>query len=63
VLPSAVNSTKVKRSAEFVSLAEEIRRCGFDREVLRHVTEFNLRHPDSFQTLSPEEARAARGTA
>ena len=63
VLPSAVNSTKVKRSAEFVSLAEEIRRVGFDREVLRHVTEFNLRHPDSFQTLSPEEARAARGTA
>jgi hypothetical protein len=31
--------------------------------VLRHVTEFNLRHPDSFQTLSDEEAHAVRRTA
>ena len=62
-LPSAVNSTKVKRSAEFIALTEEIRHIGFDRDVLRHVTEFNLRHPDSFQTLRPEEARNARSAA
>jgi len=59
-LPSAVNSTRVKKTAEFIALAEEIRRIGFDPDVLRHVTEFNLQHPDSFQTLEPEEARAAR---
>jgi NitT/TauT family transport system ATP-binding protein len=55
-LPSAVASTKIKRSAEFIALAEEIRHIGFDQDVLRHVTQFNLRHPDSFQTLSEEEA-------
>jgi len=62
-LPSAVNSTKVKRSPEFAALAEEIRRIGFDPQVLQHVTEFNLRHPDSFQTLRPEEARDPREVA
>ena len=56
-LPSAAASTKIKRSAEFVALAEEIRRIGFDQDVLRHVSEFNLRHPDSFQTLRSDEAR------
>jgi len=61
-LPSAVNSTKVKRSPEFTALADEIRRVGFDPAVLKHVTEFNLRHPDSFQTLLPEESRSARET-
>ena len=62
-LPSAVNSTKVKRNPEFTALADEVRRVGFDPAVLQHVTEFNLRHPDSFQTLLPEESRVARGTA
>jgi len=54
-LPGAVNSTKVKRSAEFQDLVDEIRRIGFDRETLRHVVDFNLRHPDSFQTLPADE--------
>jgi NitT/TauT family transport system ATP-binding protein len=55
-LPSAATSTRVKKSAEFVKLAEEIRRVGFDPDVLAHVTRFNLRHPDSFQTLTEAEA-------
>src|SRR4029078_4524861 len=62
-LPSAVASPKIKRSAEVIALADEIRHVGFDRDVLRHVTEFNLKHPDSFQTLSEEEARGARPPA
>jgi NitT/TauT family transport system ATP-binding protein len=62
-LPSAAASTKIKRTPEFVALADEIRHIGFDQDVLRHVTEFNLRHPDSFQTLSEEEARSVRRTA
>lgn len=54
-LPNAIYSTKVKNSPEFLDTVEEIRRVGFDPEQLRHVTEFNLRHPDSFQTLTAEE--------
>ena len=59
-LPSAVNSTKVKTSREFLELTEEIRQVGFNPEQLRHVTEFNLKHPDSFQTLTPEESKRMR---
>ncbi len=54
-LPNAVYSTKVKNSREFVDMVDEIRRIGFDPEHLRHVTEFNLRHPDSYQTLTRAE--------
>jgi NitT/TauT family transport system ATP-binding protein len=57
-LPSAVQSTKVKTSAPFIELTDEIRRVGFSPEQRRHVREFNLRHPDSFQTLTGEERRA-----
>jgi NitT/TauT family transport system ATP-binding protein len=56
-LPSAVNSTKVKTSREFLDLTDEIRRVGFSPAELRHVREFNLRHPDSFQTLTAHESR------
>jgi NitT/TauT family transport system ATP-binding protein len=54
-LPSAAASTKVKTSPEFLDLTQEIRRIGFSPEHRRHVKEFNLRHPDSFQTLTPLE--------
>ena len=56
-LPSAVSSTKVKNSPEFLDLTAEIRRVGFSPEHRRHVAAFNLRHPDSFQTLTPIEKR------
>lgn len=62
-LQHQVSSTRVKRSPRFLDLAEEIRRIGFDPQILQHVTEFNLHHPDAFQTLTPEEAQdGARGT-
>ena len=32
--------------------------AGFDPKGQRHVTQFNLTHPDSFQTLTPEESSA-----
>ena len=57
-LPSAVQSTKVKNSPAFLELVQEIRRVGFSPDQLRHVAEFNLRHPDSFQTLTGDERRA-----
>ena len=56
-LPSAVQSTKVKTNPLFLDLVQEIRRVGFSPEQRRHVKEFNLRHPDSFQTLTPIEKK------
>ncbi len=50
-------STAVKESAEFGQLIQQIRREGFDPTYLQHVSKFNLRHPDSFQTLTPEDQR------
>jgi NitT/TauT family transport system ATP-binding protein len=60
LLPSAVNSTKVKTSREFLALTEEIREVGFNPEHLRHVDEFNMAHPDSFRTLTPDESNRVR---
>jgi NitT/TauT family transport system ATP-binding protein len=56
-LPRAVLKTDVKRSAEFGELVEQIRREGFDPKTLQHVREFNLKHPDSFRTLTPDELK------
>ena len=50
-------STQDKLSPEFVQLLENVRREGFDPSYRRHVSEFNLRHPHSFRTLTPEEQR------
>jgi len=59
-LPRRAMPTVVKSSPEFNDLVLEIRREGFDPRYLRHVRDFNLRHPDAFQTLTPEEdGRAA----
>jgi NitT/TauT family transport system ATP-binding protein len=52
-----VFSTKIKETPEFNALASEIKNTAFGPEYVKHVTEFNLKHPDSFQTLTPEECR------
>ncbi len=44
-------SVKVKETAEFGSFIQKIRYEGFDPKNLQHVTQFNLEHSDSFQTL------------
>ncbi|MBI4964186.1 MAG: ABC transporter ATP-binding protein [Desulfomonile tiedjei] len=54
-LARRATSTVVKETAEFGRLIQQIRREGFDPQYCQHVSEFNLRHPDSFQTLSEEE--------
>lgn len=54
-LANAATSTKVKSSPEFVEVVGEIRQAGFDPSALKHVRDFNLRHPDSFRTLTHEE--------
>ncbi|CAB5090282.1 ABC transporter, ATP-binding protein (cluster 10, nitrate/sulfonate/bicarbonate) [Olavius algarvensis associated proteobacterium Delta 3] len=45
-------STKVKTTAEFGQLIQEIRSQGFDPEYLQNAREFNLKHPDSFITFT-----------
>lgn len=45
------NSTLVKESEKFAQLIREIRKEGFDPTFQQHVKDFNLKHPDSFQTL------------
>lgn len=54
-LESGVNSTGVKRSKEFRDLIAQIREEGFNQEYLQHAKDFNLKHPDSVQTLTREE--------
>jgi NitT/TauT family transport system ATP-binding protein len=56
-LPRKAISTMVKARAEFGELIQKIRNDGFDPQSMRHVTEFNLKHDDSFQTLTHEEAQ------
>lgn len=53
-LPEIASATTVKRAPEFVSLIESLRQDGFSPAHLQHVGEFNLEHPDSFQTLGTE---------
>ncbi len=54
-LPKTPLSAETKRAPHFLDLMESIRRDGFNPAHLQHVDDFNLRHPDSFRTLSPGE--------
>lgn len=53
-LPAVAASTEVQSDPRFVELLQQIKRDGFDPESLQHIREFNLRHPDAFQTVSDE---------
>ncbi|HXK56707.1 MAG TPA: ABC transporter ATP-binding protein, partial [Gammaproteobacteria bacterium] len=54
-LKQIAKGVHIKRTAEFGTLLQQIREEGFDPALLQHVTQFNLRHPDSYQTLTKEE--------
>lgn len=54
-LEKVVLGTDVKHSEEFARFIGQIRKEGFDPEHLQHATEFNLKHPHSFQTLTEAE--------
>ncbi len=56
-LPRGIANTASKHEPEFVELVARIRQEGFDPAYRRHVREFNLRHPDSFRTLTADEHR------
>jgi NitT/TauT family transport system ATP-binding protein len=49
------NSTKVKQDANFKAFIAQVREEGFDPNIRQHVRDFNLQHPDSFQTLTINE--------
>jgi NitT/TauT family transport system ATP-binding protein len=51
------NSTEVKHNPRFKTFIESVRDEGFDPKIRQHVRDFNLHHPDSFQTLTPDENR------
>lgn len=53
--PKVAFSTELKHSREFQDLIDSIREAGFNPQQLQHVRDFNLTHPDSFQTLSQAE--------
>jgi NitT/TauT family transport system ATP-binding protein len=59
-LSRVASSTEAKHKEAFVELIERIRDEGFNPKKLQHVREFNLRHPDSFQTLTENEYRPGR---
>ncbi|MDB4330143.1 ABC transporter ATP-binding protein [bacterium] len=49
------SSTQLKEKPEFGELIQKIRKAGFTKDYLQHVTDFNLTHKDSFQTLTKED--------
>lgn len=52
------SNTGLKEKAKFGELIQNVRKAGFDPNYLQHVTDFNLSHPDSFQTLTSEDLGA-----
>jgi NitT/TauT family transport system ATP-binding protein len=57
LMPQSATSTDVKTNPVFQDLIESVRVEGFDPQVRQHVRNFNLKHPDSFQTLLSTECK------
>ena len=56
-LQSQAQSSAIKNNPLFTEFLDDIRRAAFDPEFLQHVSEFDLKHADSFQTLTSDEHR------
>ena len=54
---SIVAGTEI-HSVVFKDFIATVREEGFDPKVRQHVRDFNLKHPDSFQTLTAKENKA-----
>ncbi len=59
VLSRKATSAEVMQDSRFQQLIQQIRQEGFDPEHLQHAKDFNLDHPDSFQTLLASEHKDA----
>ncbi len=55
-LPRGLASTEIKRSKSFGDLIATVREEGFNPQYLQHARDFNLKHPDAYQTLTEEES-------
>jgi NitT/TauT family transport system ATP-binding protein len=49
-LSNVVKNTAFKTSEELAQMVREIRHEGFNPAHLQHARDFNLKHPDSFET-------------
>jgi len=49
-LGAVATSTDVKHSSEFQELIRNVREKAFNPDLLQHMKEFNLKHPDSYRT-------------
>ena len=54
-LPKQTHSTQIKETAKFAALVESVRHQGFNPAHLQHVSEFDLSHPLSWNTLNTTE--------
>ena len=59
-LPRSPFGTGEKFSQGFGQLIDQIREEGFDPAYRQHARDFNLKHPDAFQTLTEMELRRGR---
>jgi NitT/TauT family transport system ATP-binding protein len=55
-LPRSGVPTSEKYSTGFADLIKQIRTEGFDPDYIQHAQDFNLKHPDSFRTLTEAES-------
>ncbi len=53
----SATSTDLKYSPEISSLMQQIRTDGLSSEHKQHISTFDLSHPDSYRTVTPEEWR------
>lgn len=53
-VPAETHNRNFKNTEQFAQYLREIRNDGFNPQHLQHVTDFNLTHKDSFQTLNKE---------
>ncbi len=58
-LERVATSAEIKINPLFQALIQQIREEGFDPRIRQHVTEFNLKHPSSYQTLTRDEHKQA----
>ncbi|MFT6325180.1 MAG: NitT/TauT family transport system ATP-binding protein [Crocinitomicaceae bacterium] len=55
-LPKVANPTTVKTNNTFKEFISKVREEGFNPSSRQHVSEFNLKHADKFQTLTQSES-------
>lgn len=50
-LPKVAQSSEIKQSKTFQELIASVRSRAFNPDILQHINQFNLKHPDSYKTV------------